>query len=229
MDEASKEKTAFIVDNNVFEWNRLAFGLCNAPGTFQRLMNTVLHDVIGKTCLVYLDDIIIFSKSIEEHFSHLKNIFLVLEKANLKLKLSKCKFLQQSVNYLGHIISGNGIQPDPAKIEKIANYKRPIKVRELQSFLGLASYYRRFIDKFSTIADPLLAQTCNRDKNDIVEWGEKEINSFEFLRTKTHHAPYSCLSRFFSRVYTFHRRQQCWSGRSAVTDPKWKRSRYLVC
>ena len=184
VEEDSKEKTAFIVDNNLSEWNKLAFGLCNAPGTFQRLMNTVLHEVIGKTCLVYLDDIIIFSKNKEEHLKHISQIFELLEKANLKMKLSKCKFFQSSVNYLGHVISDKGIEPDPEKIDKIANYKRPETIQELVSFLGLASYYRRFIDKFSTIAHPLLEQTKNKDKNEKIEWSEEDVQAFEILRTK---------------------------------------------
>ncbi|KAI9550717.1 pol polyprotein [Daphnia sinensis] len=105
LEEESKEKTAFIVDDNLYEWNRLAIGLTNAPGTFQRLMNSVLRSVTGKICLVYLDDIIVFSKTIEEHFSNLKTVFSLLEKAHLKMKLSKCKFLAQSVSYLGHNFS----------------------------------------------------------------------------------------------------------------------------
>ncbi|KAI9552203.1 hypothetical protein GHT06_022542 [Daphnia sinensis] len=97
MEESSKEKTAFIVENNLYEWNRLAFGLTNAPGTFQRLMNFVLQEEIGKTCLVYLDDIIIFSKTTEDHIKNLNRIFELLDRANLRVKLSKCKFLAKSV------------------------------------------------------------------------------------------------------------------------------------
>ncbi|KZS17759.1 Uncharacterized protein APZ42_016190 [Daphnia magna] len=101
-EEESKEKTACIVDYNLYEMNRLAFGLTNAPGTFQRLMNSVLRKVIGMICLVYLDDIIIFSRTIEEHFINLKTVFSLLEIAHLKMKLSKCEFFSQSVSYLGH-------------------------------------------------------------------------------------------------------------------------------
>jgi hypothetical protein len=141
LDEESKEKTAFVVENNVYEWNRLAFGLTNAPGTFQRVMNFILKSVIGKICLVYLDDIIVFAKSIEEHVQNLRVVFELLEDANLKLKLAKCKFLRTSVDFLGHVISTDGIAPDPSKVEAIKNYPQPRTVRELHSFLGLASYY----------------------------------------------------------------------------------------
>lgn len=182
MDEKSKEKTAFIVDNNLYEWNRLAFGLTNAPGTFQRLMNHILRKVIGKICLVYLDDIIVFSKTITEHIENLKIIFELLDQANLKLKLSKCKFLESLVHYLGHVISANGIAPDPAKIESIANFKKPKTVVELQSFLGLANYYRRFIKSFSTVAHPLIIQAKGKPNEKIV-WGHSEEEAFEALRT----------------------------------------------
>ena len=184
MDDDSKEKTAFIVDNNVYEWNRLAFGLTNAPGTFQRLMNFVLRGVLGKTCLVYLDDIIVFSKTKEEHFNNLRQIFRLLDEANLKMKLAKCEFLCKSVHYLGHIISGDGVAPDPAKVETLKNFSRPRTVVELQSFLGLASYYRRFIKDFSTIAHPLLQHTQGKPKpKDLIPWGEDEIKAFECLRS----------------------------------------------
>ena len=113
----SKEKTAFIVRNHVYEWNHLAFGLTNAPGTFQHLMNFVFRSILGKTCLVYQDDIIVFSKTKGKHFNNLCQIFKLLDEANLKMKLSKCEFLFRSVHYLGHIISGDGVAPDPAKIK----------------------------------------------------------------------------------------------------------------
>jgi hypothetical protein len=114
------------------------------------------QSVIGKICLVYLIDIIIFSRSIEEHISNLKTVFSLLEEANLKLKLAKCKFLAQSVPYLGHVITAEGIKPDPSKIEALKNYKRPTTVREMQSFLGLASYYRRFFRKFLYDCPPVV-------------------------------------------------------------------------
>ena len=200
MDDSSKEKTAFIVDNNLYEWNRLSFGLTNAPGTFQRFMNYVLRSVIGKICLVYLDDIIVFSKTKEEHLTNLGIILDLLEEADLKLGLSKCKFMCESVQYLGHVISAKGITPDPEKIEQLKNYKRPSSVVEIQSFLGLASYYRRFIRNFADIAHPLIELTKKKKEkdnynkknkkvgrnhttsDDALEWGENEEKAFETLR-----------------------------------------------
>jgi hypothetical protein len=122
-------------------------------------MNYVLRSFIGKICLVFLDDIIVFSKSKEEHLANLGRIFDLLKEADLKLGLSKCKFMCESVRYLGHVISANGITPDPEKIEILKNFKRPISVVEIQSFLGLASYYRRFIKNFADIAHPLIELT----------------------------------------------------------------------
>ena len=118
MDDSSKEKTHNDVDNNLYEGNRLSFGLTNAPGTFQRLMNYVLRSVVGKKCLVYLDDIIVFAKTREEHLANLECIFNLLKEADLKLDLSKCKFMCESVQYLGHVISAAGITPDTEKIEQ---------------------------------------------------------------------------------------------------------------
>lgn len=149
MEESSKEKPPS-------SWKNLAFGLTNAPGTFQRFMNFILQKEIGKTCLVYLDDIIVFSKINEDHMKNQNKIFELLDKANLRVKLLKCKFLTKSVHYLGHIISAEVVAPDPNKVDALANYSKPRTVKELQSFLGFTSYYRRFIKRFSTIAHTLL-------------------------------------------------------------------------
>ncbi|KZS07329.1 Uncharacterized protein APZ42_028972 [Daphnia magna] len=132
----------------------MAFDLCNAPATFQRLMNYVLRDVLGSKALVYLDDVIIFSDTFENHLRDIREMFTLLKEANLKLKLKKCQFIKRSVNHLGHVISTDGIKPDPGKIDKIVNYKTPTSVDEVRSFLGLAGYYRRFIKHFGSIAKP---------------------------------------------------------------------------
>ncbi|KZS09595.1 Uncharacterized protein APZ42_026144 [Daphnia magna] len=124
---------------------------------------------------------IIFSKTPLEHISNLRKIFDLLEEANLKVKLSKCRFLETSVQYLGHVISADDVAPDPAKIESLGNYRKPLTVKEMQSFLGLASYYRLFIKGFSTVAHPLIHQ-AKGEPQDRIKWGPAEEKSFKFLR-----------------------------------------------
>ena len=117
--EDDKEKTAFITHDGLFEFNVMSFGLCNAPATFQRLMNLPLSEMLWSECLVYLDDIIIFGRTFEEHLSHLASILERLREVNLKAKLPKCNFLKQQVCYLGHVISWDGIATDPSRTKRI--------------------------------------------------------------------------------------------------------------
>ena len=122
LDEAAKDKTSFVTKFGTFRFKVMSFGLCNAPATFQRLMDTVLSGLNFRTLLVYLDDIILFSKTVEEHFVRLRELFDCLRKANLKLKPSKCNLLQTEVEFLGHVVSQNGIRTDPKKIESIKDW-----------------------------------------------------------------------------------------------------------
>ena len=172
-------KTAFITSYGLYEFKVMPFGLTNAPATFQRLMNKVFREEIGKFVAVYLDDIIIFSVTFEEHIQHLRQIFQQLKKAGLKLGRDKCEFGKTELAFLGHIVSGNGIAPDPSKIEKIKDFPIPKTLTELRGFLGLASYYRRFIQNFSTIAAPLHRLL----RKDIpYEWTESQQAGFEYLK-----------------------------------------------
>ena len=136
----------------MFQFRVMPFGLYNAPTTFQRLMERVLRGLHWTTCLVYLDDIIIFSETIWKHLQCLAEVFSCLRDAKLKIKPSKCHFLRQSVHYLGHVISQRGMETDPDKVRAIANWPTPISSKGLQQFLGLASYYRRFVKGFAHIA-----------------------------------------------------------------------------
>ena len=137
----------------------MPFGLCNAPATFQHLMQSVLAELEGRICFVYIDDSLVCSCTFEEHLSHLEQVFDRLRQAHLQFKPKKCVFLKPEVHYLGHIISRDRISPDPAKTDKIRRYSEPTDETKLKQFLGLASYYQRFIPGFAKIASPLHALT----------------------------------------------------------------------
>ena len=149
MDEKSIEKTAFSTDKGHFEFTRMPFGLKNAPATFQRAMNNVLQGLIGDVCYVYLDDIIIMGHSLQNHLKNVKTVLKRLAEFNLKIQLDKCEFLKRETQFLGHIITPEGVKPDPDKIQKILEWPLPKTEKELRAFLGLVGYYRRFIKNFA--------------------------------------------------------------------------------
>ena len=154
--EEHKNKTAFWTSSGqLYEFNRLPFGLCNAPATFSRLMDNVLSGLSWEICLYYLDDIIVFSKSWEEHLQRLRMVFLRLREANLRLGHKTCTLARTSVTFLGHLVSEEGLRLDPRLLESIWEIQPPTSVTQVRSFLGLVGYYRRFIKGFSKIAAPL--------------------------------------------------------------------------
>ncbi|GKC91501.1 putative nucleotidyltransferase, ribonuclease H, partial [Tanacetum coccineum] len=179
-------KTAFRTRYGHFEFTVMPFGLTNAPAVFMDLMNRVCKPYLDKFVIVFIDDILIYSKTKEEHEVHLKLVLELLRKEKLYAKFSKCEFWLQEVHFLGHVVNQSGIHVDPSKIEAVKNWKAPTTPSEVRSFLGLAGYYRRFIANFSKIAKPLTSLT---QKNQKYEWGEKEEEAFQTLKNNLCDAP----------------------------------------
>lgn len=172
-------KTAFSTPHGHYEFDRMPFGLKNAPATFQRLMDRVLTGMQGIEIFVYLDDIVLYASSLREHEIKFEKLANKLREANLKLQPDKCEFLRKEVTYLGHVISENGVHPDPEKIKAVKNFPIPKNPKNIKQFLGLAGYYRKFIEGFSNIAKPL----TNLLKNGVeFKWTQKEQDSFNTLK-----------------------------------------------
>ena len=185
LSDSAKPKTAFVVSGmGKFEFNRVPFGLAQAPAYFQRLVNEVLTDC--NFAMGYLDDIIIFSKMEEEHLQHLEEIFERLRKAGLKLKLQKCSFFKKHIQYLGHLISDKGIQPLPEKLESIVKMPVPQNAKQVKQFLGLVGYYRKFVPHFSDIARPLTQLTR---RNEGFNWSTECDKCFHMLKDYLQEAP----------------------------------------
>lgn len=155
MAEDSIAKTAFSTPTHHLEFLRLPFGLKNSPSTFQRMMDNVLRGIANEYACVYLDDIIVFSTSLEEHLTRLEEVFKRLKRANLKVQLDKTEFLRKEISYLGHVVTSEGVKPNPDKIKAILNYPIPSTTRQIKSFLGLLSYYRKFIKDFAKVTKPM--------------------------------------------------------------------------
>ncbi|GJT73021.1 putative reverse transcriptase domain-containing protein [Tanacetum coccineum] len=179
-------KTAFRTRYGHYEFQVMPFGLTNAPAVFMDLMNRVCKPYLDKFVIVFIDDILIYSKDKKEHEEHLKAILELLKKEKLYAKFSKCEFWIPKVQFLGHVIDSRGIHVDPAKIESIKDWASPKTPTEIRQFLGLAGYYRRFIEGFSKIAKSMTKLTQKGVKFD---WGEKEENAFQLIKQKLCSAP----------------------------------------
>ena len=181
-----REKTAFCTPEGLFEFKVMPFGLCNAPATFQRLMNSVLSGLPWNSCLVYLDDIIVTGSTFSAHLDNLSQVFHRIREAGLKLQPSKCALCKPEVSFLGHIVSPKGITTDPSKTDKVASWPTPTSKRDVQQFLGLANYYRRFIKDFASIASPLHRLT---EKTASFKWTTECEAAFSDLKDKLTTAP----------------------------------------
>ena len=179
-------KTAFCTHEGLFEFRVMPFGLCNAPATFQRLMDAVLAGLQWSSCLVYIDDIVIPGRTFQAHLANLRAVFDRLREAGLKLKPRKCHLCLQKVKFLGHIVSADGVQTDPQKTERVSSWPTPSSRKAVQQFLGLASYYRRFVKDFATIAKPLYHLT---EKTATFIWSDGAKKAFDELRQRLVTAP----------------------------------------
>ncbi len=174
-----RSKTAFVTKHGLWEYKTMPFGLCNAPATFQRLMELALRGLQWTSCLIYLDDVIVFAANLQEHASRLRQVLERMRQANFKLKPEKCNLFQSETEFLGHIVSSKGVRPNPNLVSKILQWPIPQNVSEVRQFLGLASYYRRFIRNFSKVAKPLTELTC---KDAQLTWKNKHEEAFNEIK-----------------------------------------------
>lgn len=197
--ESHKERTAFSVGPlGFYEYNRMPFGLTNSPATYQRLMENILADLNLKVCCVFIDDVIIFGKTFEEHLHNIQLVFNKIKEATLKIAPSKCQFFKRKVKFIGHIVSERGIEIDTEKTDKVVNWPKPRTPEDVRRFLGFVGYYRRFIENFSRICRPLTDLMPSPLKKKIKgknrqtrewHWGAEQDKAFETLKTHLVSAP----------------------------------------
>ncbi|XP_041939766.1 uncharacterized protein LOC121700694 [Alosa sapidissima] len=207
VDERDREKTAFTTPLGLFEFERMPFGLCNAPATFQRLMQRCLGEFLNESLLIYLDDVIIYSSSFDQHLQDLDRVFQRLQDHGLKLQPRKCRLFQKRVSYLGHIVSAEGVATDPEKTAVVQAWLAPQNVRQVRSFLGLVGYYRRYIPGFAKIAAPLhglLHGTTTTFKTAPIQWTAECDRAFRRLKEALVSPPILAYADFTKpfRLYT---------------------------
>jgi hypothetical protein len=187
LSEDAQEKSSFYgVSGGLWKFKVMPFGLCNAPATFERLMERILGSLQWQIALCYIDDVLCFSSSVQNHLQDLEAIFVRLEKAGLTLKPKKCHFFRKRVEFLGHVVSEEGIETDPAKVDKVLKCPRPKNIHEVRSAVGLFSYYRRFMPDFSEIAKPLVTLT---EKDRPFVWEDAQEDAFLKLKELLTKAP----------------------------------------
>uniref|UniRef100_A0A3Q1J2D2 ribonuclease H n=1 Tax=Anabas testudineus TaxID=64144 RepID=A0A3Q1J2D2_ANATE len=182
----ARAKTAFTIGQGLWQFRVMPFGLCNAPATFERLMERVLKDIPRSRCVVYLDDLLVHARDFEGALANLREVFTVIRQAGLRLNPAKCNLLARETAFLGHVVSEHGVSTDPAKVSAVRDWPTPTTASELRSFLGLASYYRRFVRGFATIASPLHRLT---EKGKRFEWSSAYTTAFQQLKAALADAP----------------------------------------
>jgi hypothetical protein len=187
-------KTAFQTHHGHFEYRVMPYGVIGGPATFQTVMNVILSSLLRVCAVVFIYDILIYSKTWEDHLQHISVVLTILQKHKFHVKLSKCAFAQQKISYLGHIISSEGVSTDPSKIDIIKAWPQPQNVKELRSFLGMVGYYRRFVSHFGLISKPL---TNLLKKSVLYIWTSETESSFQTLKQDLITAPVLAMPNFY--------------------------------
>lgn len=193
MKPEDEHKTAFKTHQGHYEFRVMSYGLTGAPATFQGLMNTIFAPFLRKGVLVFIDDILVYSRNLEDHVKLLRAVLETLTKHQLKVKRSKCAFAQSSLTYLGHVISAHGVTTDTKNIQSVRNWPVPQNVKEVRGFLGLAGYYRKFVKHFGIMSLPL---TDLLKKHVVFHWTSETQAAFEALKTALTTAPVLALPYF---------------------------------
>lgn len=238
VDPEDRPKTAFATPLGLYEFQRMPFGLCNGPATFQRLMQRCLSGYIIDFSLVYLDDIIVYSFDFSTHLSHLEQIFQRLSHYGLKLRPDKCRLFQQQVKFLSHVVDKVGVHPDPEKTAAVQGWPTPTTVREVRAFLGLAGYYRHFIANFSKIAQPLNALLVGipvdtKSGTRQIEWTAACQAAFETLKSCLTKAPVLAYADFTLPFVLYtdasHQGSVLSQAFCPVTSTRWKGACNCLC
>uniref|UniRef100_A0A2N9HJT4 Reverse transcriptase domain-containing protein n=1 Tax=Fagus sylvatica TaxID=28930 RepID=A0A2N9HJT4_FAGSY len=220
MKEGDGWKTAFKTKYGLYEWLVMPFGLTNAPSTFMRLMNHVLRAFIGRFVVVYFDDILIYSKNLEEHVMHLKSVLEILRKEKLFANLKKCTFCTDKLVFLGFVVSKRGIEVDEEKVKAIQEWPTPTTISQVRSFHGLASFYRQFVRDFSSLATPF---TEVIKKNVPFKWGKEQEKAFNLIKEKLTNAPLLVLPNF-AKTFEI----ECDASGIALNYPTYDKEMYAL-